>query len=317
MNYKEFCEWMSARLKEYYEDGARIEIQSIRKNNGVMQEGLLIVRKGCNITPTIYIKEFYTMYENGMDPEEILKNVVAIYEDNKAEASLDFQFFMEFNNVKGMIAYKLINREENGALLEEVPWISVLDLALVFYCILPEHIFSNGTILIKNSHCKQWGVDAADLLGIARENTPLLCPLLLLDMKTMLGIWEAMEKEKSKEVWECMLKRLWSPVDLEKLEISDRRREERMFLLTNKMRNQGAVAIFYKGVLKRLSEKLESDLFILPSSIHECIVLPMGEEAVKEELENLVRKVNRTQVMEEERLSDRIYRYLRNEDQII
>lgn len=317
MNYKEFCEWVAARLREQYEEGVRVEMQSVRKNNGVMQEGILIIREDCNVTPTIYLKEFYAMYENGMEPEEILERISAVYEENKSECSLDFSFFSDFDKVKKMVAYKLINKKDNEALLKEIPWISVLDLALVFYCILPQHIFMNGTILIKNSHCEDWGVDAKELFGVAQENTPSLCPSLLLDMKVMLQVWETMENEISDDSLMCMQEKLWSPVNLEKLDLSERESEECMFLLTNKTRNQGAVTIFYKGILKKLAEKLESDLYILPSSIHECIIMPMGDKAVKEELEGLVRRVNRTQVIREERLSDHVYCYLREQDEII
>ena len=116
MNYEEFCIWVENRLKEQYENKARIEIQSVRKNNGVLQKGLFIIREDCNITPTIYLREFYNMYEDGMDPEEVLKRLLAVYEANKTGANLDFSFFRDFNQVQDRIAYKLINREDNEAL---------------------------------------------------------------------------------------------------------------------------------------------------------------------------------------------------------
>ena len=317
MNYEEFCIWVENRLKEQYEDGVRIEIQSVRKNNGVLQKGLFIIREDCNITPTIYLREFYAMYEDGMEPEEVLKYLLAVYEANKTAASLDFSFFKDFNQVKDRIAYKLINKEENEALLKEVPWMPLLDLALVFYFILPEHFFTNGTILIKHSHCEGWGVDEKQLFSIAAENTPKICPPLLLDMKAMLQLWESMAGGKIEAGAESLLKSIWQPVSLESLELSERKREEYMFILTNEMRNLGAVAVLYQGVLKKLSEKFQSDLYILPSSIHECIILPAEEKESKEELEALVYRVNHSQVAKEERLSDRVYCYLREKDEIV
>lgn len=317
MNYNEFCIWVENRLKEQYGDDVHIEIRSVCKNNGVQQEGLFIMRENCNITPTIYLREFYTMYEDGMDPEEVLKRLLAVYEANKAETSLDFSFFNDFSQVKDRIAYKLINREENEALLKEIPWIPLLDLALVFYFILPEHFFTSGTILIRKSHCEEWGVDEKQLFSIAKENTPKLCPPLLLDMKAMLETLERMAGSEMENTAEKLLEKLWQPVCLENLELSERKAGERMFVLTNEMRNQGAVVVIYKGVLKILSEKFQSDLYILPSSIHECIIMPADEDERKEELEALVCRVNHSQVAAEERLSDHVYRYLREKDELI
>lgn len=317
MSYEEFCIWVENRLKEKYEDGVRIEIQSVCKNNGVQQKGLFIIREDCNITPTIYLREFYTMYEDGIALEEVLKRLLAVYEANKAETSLDFSFFKDFSQVKDRIAYKLINREENEALLKEIPWIPLLDLAVVFYFILPEHFFTSGTILIRKSHCKEWGVDEEQLFSIAAENTPKLCPPLLLDMKAMLETLERMTSGEMEDTAENLLENLWQPACLDSLKLSERKAGEHMFVLTNEIRNQGAVVAIYKGVLKKLSEKFESDLYILPSSIHECIILPAEAEETKEELEALVGRVNHSQVAAEERLSDRVYRYLREKDEII
>lgn len=89
-----------------------------------------------------------------------------------------------------------------------------------------------------------------------------------------------------------------------------------MFILTNALRNQGAAAILYDGILKRLSDKFGSDLYILPSSIHECIIISAEEEDAREGLERLVCRVNHSQVAKEERLSDHVYRYERKTDEI-
>lgn len=312
MNYEEFCIWVKDRLNEQQNKDVRIEMQSVRKNNGVMQEGLLFIQEGSNVAPTIYLKEFYCMYENGMDPETVLKRLQVVYEINKAQTNLDFSFFEDFSQVQDRIVYKVINRKNNKALLEEIPWVPLLDLAVVFYCILPEHIFSNGTVLVNHSHCRAWNIDEKKLFSIAEENTPRLCPPILLDMKKMLQIYESMEEGETDG---SALEELWKPVSLENLEFSDKK-EEHMFVLTNEKRNQGAVAAFYNGVLKSLSDKFESDLYIMPSSIHECIIIS-AEEDSREELEGLVYKVNHSRVAEEERLSNHVYRYVREKDQVV
>lgn len=84
-----------------------------------------------------------------------------------------------------------------------------------------------------------------------------------------------------------------------------------MYVFTNKMRVLGAAGAFFGGKVKELSKQLESNLFILPSSIHEAILIPDSGKMSVEEFSEMVREINLEQVPEEERLADDIYYYNR------
>ena len=92
--------------------------------------------------------------------------------------------------------------------------------------------------------------------------------------------------------------------------------ERNLLILTNRSGVYGASAILYEGVLKNIAQRLGSDLVILPSSVHEVILLPYEDERRMEGLERMVREINQTVLPEEEVLSDQVYVYNRETDKV-
>ena len=85
---------------------------------------------------------------------------------------------------------------------------------------------------------------------------------------------------------------------------------------TNTMRMNGAGVILYPGFLKKFAEKMGDDLYILPSSIHEVLLLPASYDVEVEFLKEMVSQINREEVLPEERLSDSVYFYDRKTDRV-
>ena len=149
-----------------------------------------------------------------------------------------------------------------------------------------------------------WKVSTETLYEEAILNTPRLFPCDIKPMRDI--IREMMELEMDKEsVDEYFDMMLEEDVPVE------------MYVITNVYRISGAVAIFYKDVLRNLANQLDCDLYILPSSIHETILLPVTKKHVDvEELRKMVQEVNRTQVIDQELLSDNVYIYNRYKDRV-
>ncbi len=322
MNFQEFCTWIAEQLQTYYGEGAQIELRQFRKNNGCMLTGLVIMEPKANVMPTIFLEEYFSIYENGIPPEEVLERIIGVYEANKIDESVDFSYFRDYEKVRERIVCKLIGREENEELLKEIPWAPVLDLALVFYYILPDNAFAKGTILIRKSHLEAWKIEQEQLLEQAKANTERLNPPLLQDMETIL------------REWLCPAQTENNPAFIEEAEKAEEEEQEQkqmpaedetelckpkaaMHVLTNQERVFGAVCILYDGLLRKLAESWDSDIFILPSSVHECILLPEKEGFIQKELVEMVCQVNKTQLKQEERLSNKVYYYSRSRDEIL
>ena len=84
-----------------------------------------------------------------------------------------------------------------------------------------------------------------------------------------------------------------------------------LYVLSNEEMYLGAVTIFYPMLLEIIADELEEDICILPSSIHECLIMPVNDETDFAELRRIVKKVNDTEVSEKEILSYNIYRFSR------
>ena len=89
-----------------------------------------------------------------------------------------------------------------------------------------------------------------------------------------------------------------------------------MFVLTNESGIFGASALFYPGVIDRISEILGVGFYILPSSVHEVIILPdVGNHNVGD-LKQMVMQANRTVVEPKDVLSDNVWYYSYTADEI-
>lgn len=284
---REFAEKLREYLLGELNEVREIRIENVLKNNSVTLTGLVFMEKDCKVCPTIYLEEFYSKYLLGRSITEILGDIINVYKKAYIQEDLDMSFMYSWDSVKSMVVYKLINTEKNGELLEKIPHKEVIDLSMVFYIAVQQY---DGTIQINNNHCQMWGIDVEELVSAAQENTPQIYPVCITDIG---DIAEEIGVEKSSEMAKS--------VD--------------MYILSNRYNIGGAAAMLYPGSIKMVAEKLEDDVYILPSSTHEVIILPMsGQEADK--LKEMVQEVNSTMVDEEDILGDSIYCYKRKNEEL-
>ena len=171
LTVKDFAEVVKVAMEAHFGQDYRVTVQSVNKNNGVTLVGISIMSKGTNIAPTIYLNGFFEEYLSD-GAVAVAKRIIAIYEANKPKESVDISFFMDIEKVRPKIKMKLINYEKNEELLEQIPHIRFLDLAIVFMVVLGSDC-ENGfaSILIHNHHLNFWNIGAKDLYNIAMENT--------------------------------------------------------------------------------------------------------------------------------------------------
>lgn len=157
-----------------------------------------------------------------------------------------------------------------------------MDLSLVCYLSMNR---LSGTIQIYNGHCDMWGIDEEELFRVAEENTPRICP--------------ATEKSMLELMKELMIK----------VPEEEERESPEMYILSNEAKIWGAVAMLYPQRLEWIAEKLRANLYILPSSVHETLVVPARGNTEPNELVAMVREVNTSVVLADEILSDNVYFY--------
>lgn len=314
MEYKDFIQNIKEDIKEKLGEDVSINLHSVIKNNSVELEGLSIIEKNINISPTIYINDYFEELKNGRKLESIESEIIKIYEENKIENPIDINFFTEFDLIKERIVFKLINYKMNYKLLQEIPHIQFLDLAIVFYCLVSYNDTCNATILIHNKHMNMWKTDLNELYLISKQNTPRLLGYQLRDMDEIMKeiLFENLSKDNDEEEIQSLFN------DMMDSSIKEGSRNTiPMYVLSNKAKINGASCILYQKVLEEFSDKIQKDFYILPSSVHEVIFVPFNNDYTKRELAEMVQEVNQTQVQKEEILSNTVYFYSKEEKKVM
>lgn len=291
MTYQEFKQHIVTGLQQEFPPATRISIQDIIKNNDIHLDGLTVFTEGCNISPTIYLNYYYSQYEKGRPLPEIYRDIRNAYQENSPSINIDISFFTIYSKVKSRIVFKLINYQRNRELLKNVPYFRFLDLAIVFHCLAKTDETGTATILIQNRHLSLWNITKDDLYALAMANTPKLLPYDLRNMTDVLKelLWED----------QCV------PGEFSSQEVFP------MYLLSNRRKLHGSVCMLYPNLLSDFSRRLGCDLYLLPSSIHEVLIIPANQNGTYEELSDMVREVNTTQLSGEEILSDHVYYFSR------
>lgn len=290
MTYYQFVQAVETRVKEVVRDEIEVCSHTAEKNNGVTRKGIMLTERGINISPTIYLEEYYRQFQSGNSLDRIAADILRLYHEVRFRKSWDAGKITDYEKVKDRIIYRLVNRKANEKLLENMPYIPYLDLAIVF-CVLLE-VTGNGTatMAVSSEHARLWGVSGEELYGMASENT---CRLLPDDFSAMSKVIEELSDTPQEEGEECM------------------------YVLSNRIRSHGAAAILYERRLEGIGMYLESNYYVLPSSIHEVIVIPEKAAPGKEMLSQMVEEINHTQVADEEVLSGRAYYYDREKKKLV
>ena len=289
MKIREFAEEIRNRISGKIEDVLEIKIKSVLKNNSKKLTAFVFKERVQKVTPTIYLDEFHVEYmEQGKALDEIAEQIISLYKKYRVLDSVNVDFIKSWEKVKDKIVYRLVNKEQNKQLLKQVPHEEIFDLAKVFYVAFD----SECSMQIHHGICKEWKVTKEDLVEVAEENTPRLFPAHIMMPEDVIRKIFGIEETET----------VFSSIP--------------MYFITNQDSLYGAGAILYSNVLSELAEKLNSDLYLFPSSIHEMGVILANEDNDPKKLIEIVREVNQMSVDKEEYLGDNIYLYERAVDKV-
>lgn len=280
---KEFTDCVVERINDKMKDcDVHASLQVIKKNNGVEKIGIVINEKESNVSAVVDTVGFQLAYESGCSMDEIAEKVLALSMEHRQE-SFDVSQITDYEKVKSRLAIKLINRRLNEEMLKDMPHMNVCDdLACVCYIVLEKP--ENGKIMVHHGLVEKWNVSVAELMHVAMENVQKMYPAKVVSL-------EALGREKG-------------------LPIPVGESEPSLFVVMHEGQMYGAVVALYKGLLNRLAEEWDSDLILIPSSVHEFLVMQKNASHMSiDEWNRIVNEVNATQLSEDEVLSDHVYLY--------
>ncbi|MBQ5674753.1 MAG: hypothetical protein IIV45_06680, partial [Lachnospiraceae bacterium] len=220
-----------------------------------------------------------------------------VYENNQPENIMDVfktEDFYDFDKMKEKIVLKVINTERNLDLLEQVPHLDMegLGLSVVFYVSIMTGEQSAG-ILIKNEHLRLWEKKVSDLISLAEINTNRMHAFTIKSINEVLSGMFGFEEDL----------------------ITD---GPAFYVLTDENMTFGASQLYLKDKIREFAKQQDCDVYILPSSIHELLLLRADFPNLEPSyLKEMVCEVNATQVSEEEFLFDGAYKFELATDKII
>ncbi len=300
MGKQEFAEKVRRHVSTRLGSDCSVSLEEVRKNNGVMFLGLKIRCKNRNVFPLIYLESFLESYEEGTPMGQIVDQIQFLYEKGMPDNNLKMDFFQDFEQVKDRILYRLVNAAKNEKMLEEVPHIRFLDLAVCFYYSFYEKTLGIGSIMVYNTHVAAWKTNVEELMRLAAENTPRLCGLKVMRMDELFP--ELLEGTGGDDSPEGIPEEGLEPQAGVDPSVS-------FEILSNRQGVYGASAILYPGVLQGIAERYGGDVYLLPSSVHEMILLPAEREEDADAFRRMVCQVNEEVVSPEDVLSQNVYRY--------
>lgn len=328
MKYERFLESVREEVESVVKDNGvqgEVVIRDVLKNNNIHLKAISVVGRQNSATPTIYLESYYQELIQGKNISDIAEEIFEMYQKNSGTLEIELDDFMNYSFVKERIAYKVINYDMNREMLKKIPYIHILDLAIVFNIVICEENNNSATVLIYKDHLGMWGITQKELEKVAFENTPKLMPASICRMEDIVAemiINDINEDISSGDVVmedceynNCNSKQI---SDYVREEIEDMKYDDdiEMYVLTNKNRINGAAVIFYDQVLKQFADSVEKDLIIIPSSIHEVILIPDNNSITEEEINEMIKEVNQTELNPVEILSEHAYLYKRDDDKI-
>lgn len=293
MTYEEFKNHVKETFKDYFTvsfDEYEIIFQNFEKVN--MGDEFVGLRKknvtGFNAAPMLPLTSLYAAAITVNDIPGVLKKAAMLLEDSAMNPVVkDTEFNPEV--IKQNTIIQVINTEWNKKLLEGLPHREMLDISIVYRWIVDVVDDGLGSALITNAMFEKLGIDEDELFDLALENTLRMFPPKVMNLD---------------EIYEHLMG------DAGQGEVSTG-----TLVLTNEENYYGANALLDDSLLQKVAAAADCDLYILPSSIHELMVLPAITDDTAD-LVRMVRTVNKDVVDVEDRLSDNLYLY-KKEDRTI
>lgn len=296
MNYDEFKDYIKDHIGEYlsedYKD-AEMKFIHIKKSNGVEYDSLNVSKPSegsPSIIPQLNLTSAFESYQEGDAPEMILEKLADIRMNAPIPGGITKDMFLSFDNVKDRIFPRLVNSEAQAEYLANKPHKEVADLAMLYAIRVHQDEQGIAEAVIDNDLLDMWDADIEDLNKAAKENLEKQEPVFINLEDALFG---AMSGEKVN-------------TSIEDVDINDY--EMPFFLLTNQQKVKGASMVMNEKVMDKITGKF-GDIYILPSSTDEVIIVPKSVAGDIEMLANMVKNVNEESVKPEDRLSNNVYEY--------
>ncbi len=285
MTFEEFLINLKSAVDRELPDGTSLEYKTILKNNEVALTGAYFLReKGQESSQLFYMEPLFEIIGGDGAVSEAAKFLLR-EKDTPVPERISEVRVKCFDDVRERIIVRLIGKERNRNRLPDLVYRDFLDMAVSACIYFPGTGEEHGITEVSRKMAASWGVPDGELLDLALENTRRLFP------DTLRTLREAAHLQDEDESIDGL------------------------YVLSNEACYLGASAVLYTEKLPEIAKKYASDLWMIPSSIHEFILLP-GNRMDEDFLHAAVEDVNASSVPKEDILTGSLYLYRRESGRI-
>lgn len=297
MEYMQFLGEIRERVEAHFNGKVTGEVCTSTKNNGVNVTGLMLKSEEERVAPNFYLESQFIEWMRGLRTlEEISEKLCDAYkEEIDRSRNLLSEIRFSWEEFQDNVFLRLINQEKNKELLETIPHRKFLDLAVVYYYSVRISNDVAGSMVITKEHLNLLGITEEELYVTAKNNGEKFQPVRIRCM-------------------EDLLYELGRKVGVEVLKTETE--QPMLYVMTNTKSLFGAVSMTFAEELECFSMQIEKNFCLLPSSVHEVILVPESADFCREYFKSMVMEINATQVDATEVLSDNIYYYDRKTKQL-
>jgi hypothetical protein len=290
MKFEEFVSYVQEHILDGAPDlkgKAKVNVKKYMKNNGKEVTALTIFENDSNVSPTIRLEDYFRAHVRGKSIEDCIQEMLKVYNTYKIGEFDIGAYIDDFGKAGPHLIMKLLSREKNEALLEDLPHFIFGDLAVTFSVCVSD-IFGRGGIAVTYAMMEDWGVREDDLLEASfanmQENDTTV--IFRFDPESVLGNYGTSVSDHMPHI-----EKGWP------------------YVLTSAEGIFGASAMLRLDVLQGFADKAECNIFIVPLSIDECLLVQDDGLVNTEQLERVLTEINRDVNPEEYFLSNSIYYY--------
>lgn len=286
MNQAQFMAWAIESIKNYLPESfrkAEIDVVPLTKT-GVTYTAMTVRQKDQTTVPAINLEEMFDAYRNNVPLDAIGARMAQIAQSESPV--YDTSIFASYESIKKNLFIRVCSIDDNKTMLETVPYKRVENLAITYHIMVRVGNEGMSSAMITKNMLESFNISSDQLYEDALKNSQEILPA---KVKSMMNILSE-----------------FTDIEMDAIEMPG---QLPMVVVTNQIGINGAAALFYPGVMDKVAETVHGDYYVLPSSIHEVIAVPVSLGSNYRDLEQMVKEINMSVVAPEDRLGSTVYRY--------
>ncbi|MCQ2511412.1 MAG: DUF5688 family protein, partial [Lachnospiraceae bacterium] len=268
--------------------GVQVEIRPVEKLQGESYTGLSIQPNDSPMAATLNLDTVYNqMVDQGKSFQEVADDLITHAADIIVDMpKIDVNDITNYDQMKNTLVVQVIPTDRNAEMLADIPHKNIEDMSLVYRMQIDQNENGTSSVLITNAMLENYGVTVDQLHQDAMDAAVINNPATFRSMQEVLSDLMGMPAD------------LMPPMD-----------GPQMYVASVENSLNGAGVIAYPDFMNQVAEQVGGDFFVLPSSVHEVLVVPDDGSIDRHDLESMVREVNASEVLPKDQLSDNVYHY--------